>query len=99
MKSVAYHRLAASELIESAKFYERRNSTLGDAVLSAVEATLTKIQCNPELGRHGKLGSRSWNTKRFYRLTFALMGDPFTIFQLDAPPLPAENTRQLTETT
>ena len=31
MKPVAYHRLAVSELIKSAKFYERRNPTLGEA--------------------------------------------------------------------
>ena len=34
MKPVADHRLAASELIKSAKFYERRNPTLGEAFLS-----------------------------------------------------------------
>jgi hypothetical protein len=49
MKPVAHHRLAASELIQSAKFYGRRNPTLGEAFLSLVEATLPKIQHNPEL--------------------------------------------------
>jgi hypothetical protein len=43
MKPVAYHWLAASELIESAAFYEQRNPTLGDTFLSAVELTLRKI--------------------------------------------------------
>src|SRR5713101_6512626 len=40
MKPVVYNRLAAGELIKSAKFYERQNPTLGDAFLSVVEATL-----------------------------------------------------------
>ena len=57
MKPVAYHRLAASELIKSAAFYERRNPTLGETFLSAVDATLPKIQSNPELGKPGKLGA------------------------------------------
>ena len=51
MKPVAYHRLAASELIKSAEFYERRNPALAEAFLSVVEATLPKIQRNPELGK------------------------------------------------
>ena len=38
MKPVAYHRLAASELIKSAKFYERRNPALREAFLSVVES-------------------------------------------------------------
>lgn len=65
MKSVVYHRLAASELIKSAKYYERRNSTLGDVFLSAVGATLLKIRQDPELGKPGKHKTRSWKIKRF----------------------------------
>ena len=34
MKPVAYHRLAASELIKSAEFYKHRNPALGEAFLS-----------------------------------------------------------------
>ena len=75
MKYAAYHRLAASELIKSAEFYEQRSSFLGEIFLSAVEATLPKIQRNPELGKPGKLGTRSWKTKRF----------PFRIVYLDQP--------------
>jgi hypothetical protein len=75
MKPVADHRLAASELIKSAEFYGCRNPTLGEAFLSAVEATLPKIQRHPELGKPGKLGSRSWKTKRF----------PFRIIYLEQP--------------
>jgi plasmid stabilization system protein ParE len=71
MKPVAYHRLAASETIRSAEFYGRRNPTLGDAFLSAVEATLPKIQRNPEFGKPGRLGTRSWKTKRFpFRIVY-----------------------------
>ena len=75
MKPVAYHRLAASELIKSAEFYEGRNPTLGEAFLSTVEATLPKIQRNPELGKPGRLGTRSWKAKRF----------PFRIVYLEQP--------------
>lgn len=50
MKAVAYHRLAASELIASAKFYECHRATLGAAFLAVVEGTLAKIQRRPELG-------------------------------------------------
>ncbi len=71
MKPVAYHRLAASELIKSAEFYEERSPTLGDVFLSAVETTLPKIQRNPELGKLGKFGTRSWQTKRFpFRIVY-----------------------------
>ena len=75
MKPVAYHRLAASELIQSAKFYEQRKPALGKAFLSVAEAILPKIQSNPELGKIGKLGTRSWKTKRF----------PFRIVYLEEP--------------
>jgi len=56
---VAYHRLAASELIKSAEFYERRIPTLGDAFLSTVEATLSRIRHDPELGQTGQV----WNSQ------------------------------------
>jgi toxin ParE1/3/4 len=75
MKPVAYHRLAASELIKSAVYYERRNRALGEAFLVVVEATLPKIQRNPDLGRPGKVGTRSWKVKRF----------PFRIVYLEQP--------------
>src|SRR5260370_35865623 len=80
MKPVVYHRLAASELIKSAKFSERRSPTLGDAFLSAADATLPKIQRNPELGKPGKLGTRSWKTKRFpFRIVYLEQPDRFWI--------------------
>src|SRR3954468_8431948 len=75
MKPVAYHRLAANELICSAKLYERRVPNLGEAFLSTVEEMLPKIQRNPELGKPGQLGTRSRKTKRF----------PFRIVYLEQP--------------
>jgi len=62
-------------LIKSAEFYERRNPTLGEVFLSTVEATLPKIQREPELGKPGRFGTRSWKTKRF----------PFRIVYLEQP--------------
>ena len=80
MKPVAYHRLAASELIKSAKFYERRNPALGEAFLSGVEATIPKIQRNPEQGKPGRFGTRSWKTTRFpFRIVFLEQPDRFWI--------------------
>jgi plasmid stabilization system protein ParE len=71
MKPVAYHRLDASELIESAEFYERRNPTLGEVFVSTVEATLPRIQRQPGLGKPGKFETRSWKTKRFpFRIVY-----------------------------
>ena len=75
MKPVAYHRLAASELIKSAKFYERRNPTLGATFLTAVESVVFKIQQNPDLGKPGKHETRSWKISRF----------PFRIVYLEQP--------------
>src|ERR1700722_9111363 len=75
MKRVVYHRLAASEFINSAKFYEHRNPGLGDAFLNTVEAVLPKIQRYPQLGKPGRLHSRSWKTRRF----------PFRIIYLEQP--------------
>ena len=80
MKPVAYHRLAASELIKSAEFYEGRNPILGEAFLSSVEATLPKFQSHPELGRPGKCGTRSWKIKRFpFRVVYLERPDRFWI--------------------
>ena len=47
MKRVAYHRLAAAELIESARFYDQRRPGLGDEFLSAVEAVQELIRSQP----------------------------------------------------
>ena|ERR1700720_4619229 len=80
MKPVAYHPLAASELIKSAEFYARRNPTLGEAFVSAVEATLPRIQCDPGLRKPGKFGTRSWKTKQFpFRIVYLEQADRFWI--------------------
>jgi plasmid stabilization system protein ParE len=80
MKPVVYHRLAASELINSAQFYERRNPLLGEAFLSIMEATLLEIQKQPELGRLSRLGTRSWKIKRFpFRIVYLKQLDRFWI--------------------
>lgn len=71
MKRVVYHRLAASELINSARFYERRNPTLGMALLECVDAMLPKIQRRTELGKPGKFGTRSRRIRRFpFRIVY-----------------------------
>ncbi len=38
MKRVVYHRRAAAELLESARFYDQRRAGLGDEFLTAVDA-------------------------------------------------------------
>ena len=73
MKPVKYHRLAESEQVGSATFYEARREFLGDSFLDLIAETLAKIQDNPGLGKPGKFGTRSWKVKRF----------PFRIVYLD----------------
>src|SRR5258707_506276 len=75
MKPVIFHRLAESELLKSAKFYDRRVPGLGQDFLFSVENNFPLIQRNPEIGKPGKLGSRSWKVKRF----------PFRIVYFDQP--------------
>ena len=76
MKRVAYHRLAAAELIESARFYDRRRTRLGDEFLSAVEAVQELIRTQPQLGRRGLLGTLSLRTRRFpFRVVYELQLD------------------------
>ena len=65
MKRVAYHRLAAAELIESARFYDQRPPGLGDEFLSAVGAVQGLIRTQPQLGRRGLLDTLSFRTRRF----------------------------------
>jgi plasmid stabilization system protein ParE len=80
MKHVAYHRLAASELIKSARFYERRNSTLGDAFLDSVEQLIIEIQRTPTIGKPGLHNTRSRRTKRFpFRIVYIEQADRFWI--------------------
>jgi plasmid stabilization system protein ParE len=75
MKPVKYHRLAESELVESAKFYEARREFLGDNFLDLLEETLEKIRSNPDMGKPGKFRTRSWKVRRF----------PFRIVYLEQP--------------
>ena len=76
MKRVAYHRLAAAELIESARFYDQRRPRLGDEFLSAVEAVQELIGTQPQLGRRGLLDTFSFRTRRFpYRIVYELQPD------------------------
>ncbi|HEX7570365.1 MAG TPA: type II toxin-antitoxin system RelE/ParE family toxin [Verrucomicrobiae bacterium] len=75
MKPVVYHRLAENELVESARFYERRREFLGESFLDAAGETLAKIQANPEFGQPGKFSTRSWKMKRF----------PFRVVYLEQP--------------
>ena len=76
MPRVAYHRLAAAELIKSARFYDRRRSKLGDEFLLAVEAVQELIRKQPELGRRGLLGTFSFRTRRFpFRIVYELQPD------------------------
>jgi hypothetical protein len=73
MKRVAYHRLAAAELIESARFYDGRRTGLGDEFLSAVDALQELIRTQPQLGRRGLLGTLSLRTRRFpFRVVYEL---------------------------
>ena len=75
MKPVKYHRLAESELVESAMFYESRREFLGDSFLDLVDEALSKIQGSPDIGRPGKFRTRSWKVSRF----------PFRIVYLEQP--------------
>jgi len=73
MKRAAYHRLAAAELIESARFYDQRRPGLGDEFISAVEAVQELIRSQPQLGRRGLLDTFSFRTKRFpFRIVYEL---------------------------
>ena len=73
MKRVVYHRLAASELVDAAVFYEERRPFLGDEFVTEVDAAREKIRANPKRGRIEKLGLRSFKVRRFpYRLFYAL---------------------------
>jgi toxin ParE1/3/4 len=76
MQRVAYHRLAAAELIESACFYDRQRMGLGDEFLSAVDAVLALIRAQPRMGRRGLLGTFSLRTRRFpFRIVYELQPD------------------------
>ena len=76
MKRVVYHRLAASELIDAAVFYEERRPFLGDEFVTEVNAARDRIRANPKRGRTEKLELRSFKVRRFpYRLFYAVEPD------------------------
>jgi mRNA-degrading endonuclease RelE of RelBE toxin-antitoxin system len=76
VKRVVYHRLAASELINSARFYEERRPRLGEEFLSEVELTLKTFQKRSELGRPGKHNTRSYRVHRFpFRIVYQVQPD------------------------
>jgi len=71
MKRVVYHRLAASELVDAAVFYEQRRPLLGDEFINEADAARDKIRVNPARGRLEKFGLRSLKVRRFpYRLFY-----------------------------
>jgi toxin ParE1/3/4 len=80
MKRVVYHRLAASELIESARFYERRTPLLGDAFLTEVDDAVTRFIRAPLRAKRGAHDTRSLKTKRFpFRIVILQQPDRFWI--------------------
>ncbi|HOX03678.1 MAG TPA: type II toxin-antitoxin system RelE/ParE family toxin [Candidatus Paceibacterota bacterium] len=76
MQHVAYHRLAARELVASAKYYERRCPGLGDEFLDAVESATLDLRAHPEAGRREPHRASSWRIARFpYRLFYTAQPD------------------------
>ena len=76
MKRVAYHRLAAKELTESALFYDQRRIGLGEAFLTEVEGVLALIRGHPELGQPGIQHTRSSPIRRFpFRIVYEVQPD------------------------
>jgi toxin ParE1/3/4 len=71
MKPVKYHRLAESELVASALYYESRRKSLGDVFLDLVDETLADLRNNPAWGSPGEFETRSWKMRRFpFRLVY-----------------------------
>ena len=80
MKPVAYHRLAAKELVKTAAFYEERRPRLGDRFLDSVEAVQEQIRRWPELGRREPAGAQSLKVKRFpFRVVYLAQPDRFWV--------------------
>jgi hypothetical protein len=75
MKPAKHHRLARSELIASALYYDKRNRGLGEEFLKAVEATEARICEHPLWGQPFEAGTRKLRVKRF----------PFTIIYKEFP--------------
>lgn len=80
MKRVVYHRLAAGELISSARFYEERHPLLGEEFLAEVELTLKAVQKQPESGRLEKHDTRSYRVHRFpFHVIYQIQPDRFWV--------------------
>jgi hypothetical protein len=79
MKPAKYHRLAQSDLISSAIFYDGRNRGLGERFLMAVEAAETQICENPLRGQPFEAGTRKLRVKKF---PFAIIYKEFPDFIL-----------------
>jgi len=76
MKRVAYHRLAAKELVKSALFYDSRRAGLGDEFVSEVDVAVAGVRANTDLGRRGVHGTQSCRTKRFpFRVVYLVQPD------------------------
>ena len=65
MKEVRYHPLARTELIESAFWYDERQSGLGHRFITAVEDTEKLLRENPQLGMPVESETRMKLVKRF----------------------------------
>jgi mRNA-degrading endonuclease RelE of RelBE toxin-antitoxin system len=80
VKRVVYHRLAADELISSARFYEERRPFLGEDFLGEVELTRKALQKHPESGRVEKHHTRSYRVHRFpFRVIYQIQPDRFWV--------------------
>jgi hypothetical protein len=65
MKPAKYHRLARSELIASALFYDTRSRGLGERFLKAVEVTEARVCEHPPWGQPFEAGTRKLRVKKF----------------------------------
>jgi toxin ParE1/3/4 len=79
MKPVAYHRLAASELIQSARFYERRSTLLG-RLPDRSRRRIARLIKAPLQAKRGSHGTRTLKTSRFpFRIVVLEQPDPFWV--------------------
>jgi plasmid stabilization system protein ParE len=80
VRRVAYHRLAARELLEGVRYYDRQVPGVGEQFLSEVERVLAFIKAEPLLGRIEGERRRSWPVHRFpYRIVYELDPERFRI--------------------
>jgi toxin ParE1/3/4 len=73
---IDFHPKASDELIDAARFYERRETGLGNRFLDAVESSLAILKRNPEIGFSDDIGRRRWLVHRFpYIIIYRIDGD------------------------